>query len=114
MPLAPYVGGITNALTAANWTRVNYGNIFAIPDKPCLRSRVGIRRGIGRKHPTHERLMLFGLACFDGVWPIHYGNMAHEGQKRKGAMLKSLPNGEQPNWFSQGIRLTAPAFFYEN
>jgi hypothetical protein len=30
--------------------------------------------------------MLFGLACLDGVWPIHYGNMAHEEQKRKGAM----------------------------
>ena len=86
MPLAAYVGGITNALTAANWTRINYGNIFAIPDNPCLRPRIGIRRGIGRKHPTHERFMLFGFACFDGVWPFHYGNMAHEGQKRKGAM----------------------------
>lgn len=93
MPFTPNVGRVTNALAASNGARIDDSHVAAAADNPCLRSSVGVRRRIGRKHAAHERLMLFGFTCFNCVGPVHPHDMAHNGQKKKGRLSITAPAG---------------------
>lgn len=91
MPLAVNVRRITNALAASGWSGVNYRNIFARADQPCLRARICVRRRIGSKNAADQRFMLFGFACANAVGPTHETDMAHCGKKKRGAVQENRP-----------------------
>lgn len=91
MPLAVNVRRIPNALAASGWSGVNYRNIFARADQPCLRACICVRRRIGSKNAADQRFMLFGFACANAVGPTHETDMAHWGKKKRGRFKKTAP-----------------------
>ena len=94
MPLAIDISRIADAHPGPDWARVDYRDIGPCAHQPGLRTRIGVRRGIGREHAAHEGFVLLGFASFYAIGPVaHEMAMAQCRAKKKGRFAKTAPTG---------------------